>query len=694
MDKKEYNTDFREIATLKTPHEDRKTVSDDYVPEGFESVEEFLQDMREKYEEDIDYDRENREAAIEDKQFAAGDQWDPIVLQQRAGLPNLVINSVPQFTAQLVGDWRQDRSAIKVLPSEDSDVDIADLRASLIRSIETNSRADRTYDCGFESMVICGDGAWRVAVDYASDDVFDQDINIRPIDDALSVVWDHLSVDPTGRDARHCFVDDPLPRKEFDKIWPGLDPSELGSTIRNTIETNGWHDTETDTVRVTEYWRIIERKRELVLFADGTLHFLEEEDNLSEMIVEHGDVIKSRMAPCKYAQMHLVTGFAILDGPYEWKLNRLPIIRVSGRLINITGNRVRYGLVRFMKDPVRLRNFWRSVAAEQLGYAPKAQWLATAAAVEGREDVFRKAHLTRDPLLVYNENTDPPQRIAPPPVEAALLNEANVNTQDMKDITGIHDASLGIRSNETSGRAIMARQREGDIASLTFFDNGNASILETGDVINQLINQVYDGTRIIRIIGEDEQSELVRVNDPNDEHSPDLATGKYDVAMSTGASYTTRRVEAAQAMMEAVQAWPQLLEIAGDLVAKSQDWPGSQELSDRLRKTIPPHLLEEGDNPIPPEVQQQLQQMQQAIQLLQQENQSLQDTSQRENREIDIKGYEAETKRLKIAADNEADLELVVAKTITDSLNTPDPIQEHSSQNQGPSNSPNPALAQ
>src|SRR3546814_17648701 len=98
----------------------------------------------------------------------------------------------------------------------------------------------------------------------------------------------------------------------------------------------------------------------------------------------------------------------------------------------------------------------------------------------------------------------------------------------MKDVSGIHDASLGIRSNEVSGRAISARQREGDIASLTFYDNGNAALLEAGDVINQLIPQVYDGTRVIRRIGEDETMKFQRVNDPMDPNSIDLSIGQFD----------------------------------------------------------------------------------------------------------------------------------------------------------------------
>src|SRR3546814_4843338 len=83
----------------------------DYVPEGFDSVEDFLQDMREEYQADIDFDRLSREQALDDKKFAAGEQWDPQVLKDREGLPCLVINSIPQFTAQLVGDRSEEHTS-------------------------------------------------------------------------------------------------------------------------------------------------------------------------------------------------------------------------------------------------------------------------------------------------------------------------------------------------------------------------------------------------------------------------------------------------------------------------------------------------------------------------------------------------------------------------------------------------------
>ncbi len=639
-------------------------VDKDYVPEGFDSIEDFLDDMREEYQLDLDFDRLNREAAMEDKKFSAGEQWDPLVLEQRKGLPSLIINQIPQFTAQVVGDWRESRKAVKVLASYDEDQDVADVRGDLIRSIEAASRAERIYDTAFESLIQCGDGAFRVSVEYARDDVFDQDIFIRPIEDALAVVWDRYSVDPTGRDARHCFVDDRIPCKEFDRKYPGISESNLDdgqwaqrSDIQSWVDKDGY--------KMTEYWRLVDRQRILAMFENGKIVELNGE-NMNQVIMENGQPTKTRVSCVTYAQMHLCTGFALLAGPFEYRLTRLPVIRMSGRVVNIGGRRVRYGIVRFMKDPARLRNFWRSVAAEQLGYAPKAAWIATQSAVEGRENELRKAHLSRDPLIIVNDEAIFGQnimRVEPPTIQQALLTEAQTNVQDMKDVTGIQDASLGIKSNEVSGRAIDARQHEGDIAALTYFDNGDAAVLEAGDVINQFIPQVYDGTRVIRTIGQDETVKFRKINDPMNPESIDLSVGMFDVALTTGTSYTTRRQAAAQAMMDAIQVWPQLMQVAGDLVAKAQDWPGAEQLAERLSRTINPQYLS-------PEEQQEMggpgvdpEQFQQIVAELQKTSEELK--SLKADKSIDM--YNAETQRIRALSDNMVDgnqLELDAIKTI------------------------------
>lgn len=605
--------------------DDQEDAKDGYVPAGYESAEDFLKEVREEWTADAAYDRLNREAAMEDLQFVAGDQWDPLVRadREKKGRPCLTINVLPQFVGQVMGDRRINETSIKVRPKKDATVEQAEVRAGIIKSIEAYSRADRVYDACCEDQVTCGISNFRVDLDYAENDVFDQDIFIRHIPNPLAVIWDRMSVDNTGRDARHVFVQDTMPRKVYEKRFPKYPcPSELGDDIVNTITATGWFDK--DVVRITEYWKLIDKPRTLALMLDGDVKDITDMDPsvYGPQLWRDPNTQKPRIRKTTrtYAQMHLVTGFAILEGPYELPLTRLPIIKVEGRVVRVGDDRVRYGLVRFSKDAQRLKNYWRSISAETLAMAPKAQWIAPEDAVDGIEDDFREAHLSGDPLLLFKKGASAaPERVQPPAIPAAVLQEAAMNQQDIKDTTGIQDASLGTRSNEVSGKAIQARQREGDVATVIYHDNLNASIMEGGDIVNQLIPIAYDTPRTLRVIGADDKHKLMSVNDPNDENSPDITSGKYDVSIETGPSYTTQRLEAADAMMNAIQVAPQLMQIAGDLIVKAQDWPGAQEIAERLKKTIPQNLLSDDDpeKQKPDPQQEQQQQMAQAAQAAQ-----------------------------------------------------------------------------
>lgn len=570
-----------------------------YVPEGWKTADEFLNHARYLYDADAGYDRQNRDWALEDLKFAAGDQWDEEVKKSRESLnrPCLTINVLPQFIGQVIGDRRMNKTNVKVRPFKDGSQVVADVRSGLIKSIELYSRAERVYDAVCEDQVTCGIGNFRIDMEYASNDVFDQDIFIRQIPNPLAVVWDRMSVDPTGRDARHCFVTDTLPRDVYDRMYPDTPcPSELSDS---TMVSQGWF--ANDVVRLTEFWELIEKPAKFALMLDGSV-----EDVTGKPEEEYYDrlwrnpttgEVKVRNSYRTYARMHLITGFAILGEAYELPLTRLPIIRAEGRTIRVGDDRVRFGLVRYAKDSQRLKNYWRSVAAETIALAPKAQWIASDDAVEGREDAFRESYKTGDPLLIYNKNAaNPPQRVDPAAIPAALLQEAAMNQQDIKDTTGLHDASLGIRSNEVSGKAIQARQSEGDIATVIYHDNLNQAILEGGDVINQLIPLAYDAMRIVRVVGDDDKHKLMKINDPDDDDSPDITLGKYDVVLDTGPSFMTQRLEAQEAMMTLIQTAPDLMGVIGDLVAKNMDWPGAHEIAERLKKTMPPELTkEEGD---------------------------------------------------------------------------------------------------
>lgn len=575
------------------------------APEGYESEDDFVREARERFTAAESYDRENRDAAVDDLRFLAGDQWDQTTYANRIaqGRPCLTINQLPQFVAQVVGDIRINRPAIKVRPAEDGDEDVAEVRQGLIRAIEQQSKAQMVYAQAGQMQTACGVGNFRIGLDYAGDDTFDRDITISLIPDPLAVLWDPLSVEPTGRDARYCFVIDEMPRKDFEARYPDAAPNELSTEELR----GGWF--QKDVVRVTEYWVVKEHKDQIHQLSDGTV-VKGEKPKVPKGLV----IMSSRQTVRRTACLYIITGTEILDGPFEIPITRVPIFRCEGWTLTVEGKRHRWGLIRFAKDPARLKNYWRSTVAETLALAPKAQWIAQASSVEGREDEFRNAHRSGDPLLIANDGAMMPERVNPPQFPAALAQEAAMNAQDMKDVTGLHDASLGVKSNETSGKAILARDRQGDVATFIYPDNLKEAISECGRVINDLLPLVYDTARTIRILGDDEAPKIQRINDPGHPDNIDLSVGKYDVVVETGPSYSTKRVEAAESMMQFVQAVPQAAQVAADLIAKAQDWPMAEAIGERLQKLLPPNLQ---DPPKTPEEQQQAQEAAQQQQVQQ-----------------------------------------------------------------------------
>jgi hypothetical protein len=180
-------------------------------------------------------------------------------------------------------------------------------------------------------------------------------------------------------------------------------------------------------------------------------------------------------------------------------------------------------------------------------------------------------------------------------------------SDDIKSTTGQYDSSLGATSNERSGRAILARERQGDVGTYHYVDNLARAIRYTTRQIVDMIPKIYDTQRVARIIGVDGETNMVKI-DPTqpmpmrelrDPNNPDVVidkiynpgVGKYDVCVTTGPSYMTKRQEALDAMTHLLQGNPQLWAVAGDLFIKNMDWPGAQEMAQRFAKTIDPKLL-------------------------------------------------------------------------------------------------------
>lgn len=578
-------------------------------------------------EDDWRADEDNRDDAMDDLRFVAGDQWDEDERQKRemAGRPCLRFNQMGKFVNQVAGDIRQAQPGVQVFPVDSQDdVPLAQVFEGLIRQIEYQSGATAAYAHGAESAVRCGIGHWRFETEFTQDSVFEQDIKIKRILDPLSVVWDSGSVEIDRSDARHCWVTEWVHKRAFKERFK--DRNGVDVELNNNHGTlGGLYWKRSDFIRIAEYWHLKPTIRNLVLLNSGeVLDVTEVDDEGLQRLRASGRVARARKVDGFEVKRRLMDGADWLDEEEDWAGRFIPIVPCIGAEIAYDGRIIRHGLIRFAKDPQKLYNIWRSAGAEVIAKSPKAPWLVTPDQIKSFEAYWNVANRSNLPYLPFN--VDPkaptlmPQRQDPPTAPAALWQEAGLAADDMKNCTGIFDAGLGAASNEKSGRAILARQRESDVGSFLYTDNFKHAMRRTGQILVDLIPKIYDTERTVRVLDIEGNETFVPINvetvamDGEPIIINNMAHGRFDVRPKLGAPATTARIEAAEQMSQAMQTNPTLWGIIGDLFFKNSDFPGAEEIAERMKKTIPPDILgEDEENPPPPPSEQEVQAQQLAL---------------------------------------------------------------------------------
>ena len=589
-----------------------------------------------------DADSDDRTAALDDLQFLVGKQWpDQIAAQrQQDGRPCLTINKLPTFLHQVTNDQRQNTPSLKVHPVDDgADEETAEVIQSMTRHIEYASNADVAYDTAVNGAASCGRGFWRLVTKYCSDESFYQEIAFERIRNAFTVFFDPNSKEPDGSDQMRCAIVLDVPRWMFKSEFPNADVSPFVDPELSQ-QSAGWL-TES-TIRLAVYYRVELTPDTLVMLSDGSTGFKSKLDE-QKAAAANITIVQERPTKRREVWAYKATARQVLERtqiPCKW----IPVFPVWGDEIDVNGKVVRAGVIRNAKDPARMYNVWMTNATEEYGLRPKVPWVMAEGQQEGNETAWAQAntrpqsYITYKPVTLGDQLAPPPRREGMGEFPVGAMQMAMHANDDIKATTGLFDASLGAHGNETSGRAIIARQKEGDVANFHFTDNLARSIRHCGRCIIDMIPKVYDTERVVRILGEDgETISTAKINTPGTKQVQgengemqaietvlnDLTVGEYDVTVTMGPSYTTQRQEAVAAMTELGQSWPKLMDIAGDKVVRAMDWPGADEIAERIARTIPPEIRDGEDGnqppPIPPEVQQQMQQMDQVIQNLQQQ---------------------------------------------------------------------------
>ena len=643
-----------------------------------------LATMRHRFQMAMSAYSESREDELDDLRFMAGSpdnqwQWPADVLATRGSVqgqtinarPCLTINKLPQHVKQVTNEQRQNRPSGKVIPADDKgDVEVAEIFEGMVRHIEYMSDADIVYDTACENQVTYGEGYFRVLTEFCYDDSFDQDIRLGRIRNAFSVYMDPMIQDPAGSDAEYCFISQDIEKSEYERQFPDAAPitSMLSQGVGDESLSQWINE---DTIRIAEYFYYSHTPTKLNLYPGNQSFYADSPED--KQMKQHGlKPVKTRIVDVKKVIWLKTNGYEILE-EREWAGKWIPVIRVVGNEFEVDGRIYVSGLVRNAKDAQRMYNYWVSQEAEMLALAPKAPFIGYGGQFEGYEQNWKTANTTNWPYLEVNPDVSDgqgnpmplPQRAQPPMASSGLLQAKAGASDDIKSTTGQYDSSLGATSNERSGKAILAREKQGDVGTYHYGDNLTKAIRFATRQLIDLIPKIYDTERVARIVGVDGEVSMAKINPDQPEPVKKIvdqqgivvekiynpSVGVYDVVATTGPGYMTKRQEAMDAMGQILQGNPELWKVAGDLFVKNMDWPGAQELSERLAKTIDPKLLAVGDeDPALAAAQQQIQAMSGEMdamhKMLQNVSQSIEmQDLERKDFEAQIKLYDAETKR-------------------------------------------------
>ncbi|WP_336948639.1 portal protein [Acinetobacter junii] len=606
--------------------------------------------VRQLCEEAEDYWHDNYAMGKEDRQFVTIDkeQWSEKDRKSREkdGIPTLTFNVLRTYCKQQINTARLNRQQIKAEPVDDvADPAVAKIFNGLLRDTEITSGAENAYDAAIEGVVYGGMGYIRVHVDYVSPDSFQQEPKILTIHNPDSVFIDPLSKELDGSDARYVVIKTWLPRADIVDQYG----EDAAADFDDSTQNSEWLNHDDKTVCVAEMFELQRKSKKLYLLADGSTTYEEPTDKSL--------IVKERESYEEKCWWYKLTGTKVLEDR-EFIVPMLPIIPVYGDVTWDGEKRYVYSMVHFAKDPQKLYNFWKSSEAQQILEGLRKQYMIS---VEASKDLEEWGNPNNYQVLRYNHVADMDNQPLPPPQQLpaltalnGILNAADGAKQSIEQILNMQPAAMGQNVNNQSGKAISLLQQRADVSHFHITDNLNKSLAQIGRILIAIYQKAYSVPMVKRITGEDNKTELVKINAEapiaKDGQKIDgvingilnnLTVGRYDIRMTTGASYISQRQENKQALTQLLQFVPQIGQAAPDLLLKAfDDGNMLDDIVERIKKSLNPALTQDGEGD--PQLQAVMQQYQQQMQQLQMQLQEAMAQAEDKNAERQVKYQIAE----------------------------------------------------
>jgi hypothetical protein len=617
---------------------------------------EILREAQERFRQINSSESQWRRNCQDELNFLAGEHWaSDVVNGERKGLPCLTFDRIGPSIDQVENDTKQSPPSPKFSPvGAGADKDAADDLQGLLRNIENDSGGMVPYMTAYGMALRIGRGWWRWVKEYEDDarnendfspTTFQMKLKLKRIPNPFSVYPDTACQEFDYSDMRYCFATEDIPPDVYKELYPDSIVAAMGGDfegVGDRIKLDWFVD---NCIRIAEYWKVITTERTVYLLPGGK-------------IVEEGEVYDATPIAHRKVQTRTVKGYKINGSEilerWDWEGKFIPFVPVIGKEYVINERVVPRGMIRAAMDANKMFDYLSSKIIQIVGTAPVSNWLIAEESLGGYEQTYTDANRKPYAILKYRAWDEqgraipPPQRISLGIDVQPLVEALKVFDDNTKAALSVFDASLGAPGPEQSGKAIIARQREGDNAHFDYRDNLGRSLRHSAAIFLDLAPHIYSEERWLTIVDPDgsvrnvlanpgqaaaeqmkQRADQTQKDKSGIERILNLGAGKigrFDVTISAQQNFATRQKEGVDAMLELTRTIPQAMVRGLDILVRMMDFPHADELAERL---VPPDIAAQDQSGLDPQTQAKVSQMTAMIQQLGQLLQAANDETMR-----------------------------------------------------------------
>lgn len=562
-------------------------------------------------------------------------QWDPDTLAyyEQNGKVALTNNLLNKYTKQIVGEQLSTTPEMQIVVDTDkSNQKTIALRQDLLHTIQIKNNSREGYEVAFDSSLKGGWGALHFYTEYESGVTFNQVIRQDPVKEPPLCFWDPKAKDKTKGDGDYAGIITFMRKSEFERKYPGFEwcGENWDTNVIDPAFFIPQMNDEDELVAIAEIYEKRYSKKKIISvsptisgekedvifkseFDDYVAAYSESKAILNEVmgideVIELPQIMDERTTDDYQIKCYRLVKNQVLE-EYDFPSKFLPIIYVDGYSYMCSGKQIVKSFTQDAHDAQKCLNYFYSELAQHVRtYRRETVW-GTDKMFDGSMQQMRNpekpaAYMKFNPDLAVPGGVPIFRESKPLPTE--LLAACDSAKQNILDILGRSEASMGDPGQEISGVAINARQTQQNTVINKYFDGLLKAIEHAGNLVNDLINNLYDQPREMMMMTEDSKSYKTKLNDFNPETNEvenEIVAEDYAIRISVGANYEIQRQAERQYILEMLNASqnPMFAKVA-DLLAGLSDTAIMPRMVERMKTVVDPAILakEEGTPPPPP----------------------------------------------------------------------------------------------